>query len=66
MAVEPIATKSRGCVRSVRDLDGDRDADDDPAAALQTGGAVLEALEAKRARALAEDPRNPGTGLGPR
>jgi hypothetical protein len=45
---------------------GDRDADDYPAAALQPGGAVLEAVEAKGARALAEDPRNPVAGLGPR
>jgi hypothetical protein len=45
---------------------GYRNADDDAAAALQAGGAVLEAVKVEGARVLAEDPRDPAAGLGPR
>jgi len=44
---------------------GDGDPHDDPAAALQAGGAVLEAVQAKRARLLAEDLRPPTWGSDP-
>src|SRR3954454_9150533 len=66
MTFEPIATRGRRCVRSVRASAGDRDADDNAAAALQAGRAVLEAVEAEGERALAEDSRRLAALLGPR
>src|SRR5436305_3215657 len=66
MAFEASATRRRRCVRSVRPSAGNRDADDDPAAALQAGGAILEPVEAEGPRALAKDLGHPDAGLGPR